>query len=198
MISSHNIMELVRNNNGFITTTMVVEAGYYRGSLKYLVDTGQLEKASRGVYTLPEVFEDEFINIQSRYKRGIFSLDTALFLCDLTDKTPCRYHMTFPYTYNLTKPKENGVLCSSAREPFYSLGVEEITSPSGNKIRAYSAERTLCDILCPKNHVDVQVIATAFRRYISRLDRNIPLLSYYAKKLKCVESKLRAYLEVLL
>ena len=45
--------------------------------------------------------------------------------------------------------------------------------------------------------VDIQVVAEAFKRYANRLDKNIPALSEYGKILK-VETKLRAYLEVLL
>ena len=75
MTDSQKLLELAEQNNGIITTAMVVEAGISRGTLKYLSDTGGLEKASRGVYTLPEVREDEFVNVQSRFKRGIFSLE---------------------------------------------------------------------------------------------------------------------------
>ena len=52
---------------------MVVVAGFH-GSLKHLADSASLERASRGVYTLPEVWEAEFVNLQSRYKREIFRL----------------------------------------------------------------------------------------------------------------------------
>lgn len=197
MNHSQEILNLAKQNNGVITTEMVVVAGFSRGSLKYLTDNGKLERVSRGVYTLPEVLEDEFVNIQSRYKRGIFSLDTALFLCDLTDRTPGKYHMIFPGTYNLSRPKADGILCNGSREPSYSLGVEELTTPSGNIVRAYGAERTLCDILKPRNHTDVQIITDAFKRYVARREKNIPLLSKYAHMLS-VEERLRAYLEVLL
>ena len=37
----------------------------------------------------------------------IFSNETALFLLDLTDRTPNRFDMTFPATYNLTNVKKN-------------------------------------------------------------------------------------------
>ena len=197
MTDSKQILELAKQNNGVITTAMVVNAGFSRGSLKYLSDIGSLERASRGVYTLPEVWEDEFVNIQSRYKRGIYSLDTALFLCDLTDRTPAKFHMTFPGTYNLSNPKQEGILCCGSKEPFYSLGVTNLTTPGGNKVRCYSAERTLCDILKPRNHTDVQVVADAYKRYAARKEKSIPLLSEYARTLK-VEEKLRSYLEVLL
>ena len=197
MSASKAIMELAKQNNGVITTAMVVAAGYSRGSLKYLSDNGILEKSSRGVYTLPEIWEDEFVNLQGRYKRGIFSLGTALFLCDLTDGPPNSYHMTFPGTYNLTSPKSEGVICNGAKEPLYSLGITEVKTPGGNTVKAYNAERTLCDILRSRNHVDVQIVSDAFRRYSGRKEKNIPLLSEYAGILK-VENRLRSYLEILL
>lgn len=197
MSHSQEILSLAKQNHGIITTAMVVAAGLPRGSLKYLADNGRLEQASRGVYTLPEVWEDEFVNIQSRYKRGVFSLNTSLFLCDLTDRTPVKYHMTFPSTYNLSGPKNAGILCGGSREPLYSLGVEDLATPGGNTVRAYGAERTLCDILKRRNHTDIQIIADAFKRYAARKGKNIPLLSEYAHILK-VEDRLRSYLEVLL
>lgn len=197
MNHSLEILNLAKKNNGVITTAMAVAAGFPRGSLKYLADNGKLERASRGVYTLPEVWEDEFVNIQSRYKRGIFSLDTALFLCDLTDRTPGKFYMTFPSTYNLSRPKDNGILCSGSREPLYSMGIEKMTTPGGNIVRAYGVERSLCDILKPRNHTDVQVVTDAFKRYAAGREKNIPLLSEYARAIK-VEKRLRSYLEVLL
>ena len=197
MSNSNRILELAKQNNGVITTSMVVGAGMPRGSLKYLADTGLLERSSRGVYTLPEAWEDEYVSTQSRYKRGIYSLDTALFLCDLTDRTPIHFNMAFPATYNLTNPKQEGILCRGAKEPYYSMGITEKNTPGGNRVRCYSAERTLCDILKPSNHVDVQVVSNAFKQYVARKEKNIPLLSEYAVILH-VEEKLRAYLEVLL
>ena len=194
---SQKILKIAQQNNRIITTEMVTAIGIPRGSLKYLADRGELERTSRGVYTVPGVWEDEFVNLQSRYKRGIFSLSTALFLCDLTDRTPEKYHMTFPGTYNLSGPKAEGILCCSAKEPFYSLGIEKMLTPGGNAVRAYSAERTLCDILRTKNHTDIQIVSEAFKRYVADKKKNIPMLSEYARLLK-VEEKLRSYLEVLL
>ena len=184
-------------NNGLVTTAMVVKEGIPRGSLQYLVKQGRIKRASRGVYTLPGIWEDEFVILQSRYKRGIYSLDTVLFLTDLTDRTPIRFNMTFPYGYNLINPKADGILCRGIRSSLYDIGISELVTPSGNTIRGYSVERTLCDILQPRNHTDIQIITEAFKRYIKRTEKNIPLLSEFAKLLK-VEDKVRSYLEVLL
>lgn len=197
MDHSQEILKLAKQNNGIITTAMIVEAKIPRGSLKYLADKGCIERTARGVYALPDAWEDEFINLQNRYKSGVFALETALFLCDLTDRTPLEYRMFFPATYNLTSPKNAGIICSNAKEPFYSMGVQELTTPGGNMVKAYSAEKTLCDILRSRNHIDMQIISDAYKQYVTRKDKNIPLLSEYANVLR-VEKRLRAYLEVLL
>ena len=191
------ILEMATYNNGLVTTAMVVKEGIPRGSLQYLVKQGRIERASRGVYILPEVWEDEFVVLQSRYKRGIYSLDTVLYLTDLTDRTPIRFNMTFPYGYNLTYPKADGILCRGIRSSLYDIGISELVTPSGNMVRGYSIERTLCEILQPRNHTDIQIITEAFKRYTKRTEKNIPLLSEFAKLLK-VEEKVKSYLEVLL
>ena len=105
--------------------------------------------------------------------------------------------MTFPGTYNLSGPKSEGIVCHVMKGPLYSLYITELSTPGGNLVRSYTAERTLCDILKPRNHIDIQVVSDALKRYVSRKEKNIPLLSKCARELK-VEAKLRTYLEVLL
>ena len=197
MGATEEIIKMAKENNGTVTTAMVVAAGFSRGNIKYLVDKGMIEKSTRGVYILPEVWEDEIFNLQCRFKRGIYSHETALFLWDLTDRTPNRYNMAFPVNYNLTKPKEENIRCVQCKGEWYELGLAEVTTPGGNIVKVYNAERTLCDILRTHSGVDIQIVTEAFKRYTSKTEKNIPVLSEYAKILK-VEEKLRAYLEVLL
>ena len=95
MSNSNKVLTIAKENNGTVTSAMIQSAGIARQYLKLLVDDGSLEKVSRGVYVLPEVWDDEFFNLQSQFKKGIFSNETALFLHDLTDRTPLAYAMTF-------------------------------------------------------------------------------------------------------
>lgn len=194
---SDQIIQLAKENNGVITSAVISEKGILRGNLKNLVDSGRLERTVRGVYILPEIWEDEFVNLQARFKKGIFSNETALFLWDLTDRTPNRYDMTFPGSYNLTNAKKEGIVCLTVKNGWYNEGAVQVKSPGGNIITVYSMERTLCDILRKRNGVDTGVITEAFKCYMSRVDKNIPLLSEYAKKFR-VEERVRRYLEVLI
>ena len=80
------------------------------------------------------------------------------------------------------------------KQEWYDEGKTQIQSPGGNKIMVYSMERTLCDILRKRGGIDKGIVAEAFKRYVVRTDKNIPLLSEYAKKFH-VEDKVRTYLE---
>lgn len=194
---SEQILKLTRENNGIITSADITHKGILRGNLKALADAGKLERTTRGVYILPEIWEDEFINLQSRFKRGIFSHETALFLWDLTDRTPNHFNMTFPETYNLTNVKSEGIFASTVKRDWYEVGKTHVKSPGGNAITTYSMERTLCDILRRRSGADTGVIAEAFKRYIALKHKNIPRLSQYSK-LFHLETKVRRYLELLL
>lgn len=191
------ILNMAKENHGTVTSSMVDAAGFSRGNLKYLVDTGRLDYISRGIYILPDVWEDELYSIQSRFCKGIYSGETALFLLDLTDRTPISFSMTFPASYNVTSAKKEDIRCSMVKEPFYSLGITEVVTPGNHYVKCYSMEKTLCDILKPRANTDIQVIAEVFKRYVNRRDKNIPLLSEYAKQMG-LEKRIRAYLEVLL
>lgn len=136
-------------------------------------------------------------NLQVQFKRGIFSGETALFLNDLTDRTPNRYQMTFPIGYNVASLKKENVKAIRTKEEFYELGVITVLTPAGNPVRAYGREKILCDILRGRSNTDIQIVSDAFKQYAKSDNKNIPLISEYAQILR-VEKRLRSYLEVLI
>ena len=196
MDNTKKILNIAIENNGIITSAKVTEQGISRTYLSQLVRSGELQKVDRGIYALPEAWEDEFYILQARYPAGIFSHESALFLLSFTDRTPSVITMTFPYGYHAQTLKGKVIIKKANRE-FYELGVEEILSPNGHTVRVYSIERTLCDILRGKNAIDIEQNLPAIKKYTNSSEKNIPLLIEYAEKLR-VLNKLRKYLEVLL
>lgn len=194
---ANKILKMAHDNNGVVTSTQVTKAGIFREHLRGLIDKGLLERSECGVYIGPTVFNDEMFNLQTRYKRGIFSLCTALFLLDLTDRTPVYFSMTFPLAYNTTALKSESAKCYRVKEALSDLGIIDIKSPGGDTVRCYNAERTLREILKTRSNSDIQMVTDAFKSY-TRLDgRDIPQLSKFAKLFN-VEQKLRSYMDVLL
>lgn len=196
MTDSEKILKFAEENGGTVTTQQINELNIHRTTLKVLVGKGLLEHSSRGVYILPTQFDDEFYSLQVRYKKGVFSNGTALFLLNFTDRTPIKFDMTFSASYN-TSLINNNVTTHRVKEELYKMGIIAVSTPCGNKVNVYCIERTLCDILQKRNAVDIQVITAAFKAYSKCKERNIPLLSQYAKMFR-VEKKVRPYLEVLI
>lgn len=188
----------VSESKGIIQTKDLTKRGIHPEQFqRYLKKGGKIEKVAHGMYVSVNDFTDEFQLLQTRFKRGVFSYETALFLHDLTDVTPFDYHMTFPQGYNNKHLVDAGVIPSYAVPNRYELGVITMESPSGNPIRVYDVEKTLCDMFMPGHKADKDVQLTALRRYMKRRDKNLSKLLYYTKILK-VEKILRPYLEILL
>ena len=155
-------ISLAKNNNGIITSSIADEHNIKRQILKYLVEKGQLFKSDIGVYILPDFLDDEYFNIQSRFKRGIFSGLSALYLLGLTDIIPNKITLTFPTGYNSTGASKVGIECVKSNN--YDIGICETVSLMNNKVRSYNAERTLCDILrkkCYHSPSDLRLLNTA-------------------------------------
>jgi predicted transcriptional regulator of viral defense system len=197
MTYSAQILKMAKDNNGIVTSAQITKAGILRGHIKSIVENGLLERSERGIYIIPTFLDDEMFNLQMRFKRGIFSHETALFLQNLTDRTPIKYAMTFPLSYNTSALDMQNVTYYRVKDEFYEIGIIRAISPSGNPIHIYNAERTLCDILKGRSKTDIQVVSDAFKKYVRLDKKNIPLLSDYSKIFR-VENRLRSYLEVLL
>ena len=58
MGATEEIIKMAKKNNGIVTTAMVVAAWFSRGNIKYFEDKRMIEKSARGVYILPEVWDD--------------------------------------------------------------------------------------------------------------------------------------------
>ena len=197
MDNIETISEMLAQNNGIITASQVTEANTPRHYLKKMLDMGLLVKVGRGIYIKPEMWEDEMYILQYRYSRGIFSHETALYIHGLTDRTPIKYTMTFPYGYHVQSLKQENVKIKKSVEDLYELGLTCGVSPYGNPIRLYDAEKTLCDIIKGNNSCDIQIVNQAMKQYARMPGKNIMQLFDYAEKVR-VKPKILSYMEVLL
>lgn len=187
---------LEASQDGIITTAQLTAAGIHRSVLQKLVEDGELYQYDRGIYLKKDAWEDDFYLLQKKYSRGIYSHDTALYLHGYTDRTPLQYTMTFPKGYNAPSLKQEPVIIKRVMPENYLSGIEEIISPSGNRIRVYDLERTLCDVLRGKGS-DIQIINDAMKRYAASKEKDLFKLMRYAEQLR-VKPKVLHYMEVLL
>lgn len=187
---------LEKSKNGIISTAQVSEAGIHRSILQELVKSGEVYRFGRGLYVRSNTWEDDFFLLHLKYGRGIYSYDTALYLLGYSDRTPAKYTMTFPKGYNAPSLKRENLIVKRVVPANYELGIIEIESPSGNPIRIYNLERTLCDILRGSGS-DIQIVNEAMKRYADSKNKNVHKLLQYAEQLR-VKPKILRYMEVLL
>ena len=122
-MSNHNIIfEMLEKNNGFVTTAQVTEAGVQRRILSELAAAKKIVRVVRGIYALPNVWEDEMYFLQYRHSKCIFSNETALYLHGLSDRTPQKYTVTVPHGYNATDLKRNNVKVKFTKHEIYDIG----------------------------------------------------------------------------
>ncbi|QUH26412.1 type IV toxin-antitoxin system AbiEi family antitoxin domain-containing protein [Serpentinicella alkaliphila] len=187
----------IKQKNGTILTSDLVDLNIPRVYLSKLVEMGKLERVSRGVYVSPETIEDEMYYMQCKYPRIIYSHETALFIHNLTDRTPFEYSATVPSSYKVVKNISENFKIYYIKRDLHSLGIIDGITSFGNKIKVYNVERTICDIVRSRNKIDIQIVNEALKGYIKLKSTDYRLLLEYARKFR-VEKLIKGYMEVLL
>lgn len=197
MSDLEKILKLVQKNDGFITTKEVVDNNLNKMALKRLCDGGLLERISTGYYSLPNIINDDYYKIISKSKNAVFSYTTALFLHDLSDRTPLYFDITVPRGYGGPLQNIDNVTLHYVNSNLLNLGMEIIKSPFGMNIKCYDIERTICDIIKDKKHMDKEIFTKALKWYAIRKDKDILKLVKYAKKLG-IENEVVEIMQVIL
>lgn len=191
------IQTILQNQNGMLFTQDFVKRGIPRSYLSILEKKGEIQRIGRGIYASASTIVDDMAALQSRYRKSIFSHETALFLLDLTDRSPLFFSVTVPSGYNATALKAYGAKVYFVKPALFSLGEITAKTPGGNAVKTYSLERTLCDLIRSRNQIDVQILHEALKRYVQRKDRDLDQLVQFSRLFR-IEKVLRTYIEVLL
>ena len=123
------ILKIVEKNNGYITTKEVVKNGIDKKFLTNMVKKGTLVRISKGYYGFPNYIEDEYYKIASKSKNARFSMATALYLHNLSERIPLLYNVTLPNDYSGVLQKQKNVIINFVNRNILDLGVVEMISP---------------------------------------------------------------------
>lgn len=197
MNNYEKIINLSKESNGYVSIKVIRANNINHKFLYDLVKKGDFEKVSKGLYILKDEFVDEYYKIHYASKYVVYSHATALYFYGLSDRVPLVIDITVPYFYNGSLQKNKNVNLKYVKREIWQLGINEIETPFGNKVKAYDVERTICDIIKNKDEVDIEIFTKALNRYVNLDEKDINKLIKYAKVLK-IEDKVREYMEVLL
>lgn len=181
-ILTDTIKQIMNTNNGMLSARMIEPLNISRQYLSIMENNNEIEKVSRGIYLSPNAFEDSYFSFQQKYKKAIFSHMNSLYFYGMTEEFPYKYTVTVPQSYHVDTVNEKCNVFYVSDE-IYEIGVTEVETPSGNKVRAYDKERCICDIIRSKGRMDPEQVKKSVRQYIQSKDKNVAKLSDYAKRM---------------
>ena len=147
-----------------------------------MLENNDIEKVSKGIYLSKTAFMDSYFLFQQKYKKAIFSHMNALYFYGLSEEFPYTYTVTVPKNYHANTVNEKCNVFYVSHE-IYEMGIVEIKTPNGNKVRAYDKERCICDIIKSKGRMDMEQVKKTIKQYTKCHDKDIAKLSMYAKKM---------------
>lgn len=200
MGKSNEIVRFIESAGGVVSAAQIKSAGFLPGSISHALKSGAIDRLTRGVYCLPEVFGDEFAAVSYRWRKCVISHGCALYLAGLSDRMPYTLDVTVPQGYNprgLTGEHPD-VRIYRINPDVYELGITKVKSPGGAMVRAYCAERAVADLILQRSSegADPQLVRDAVAGYFKRRDADLEGLARMCCALG-VEDAFRMYLEVL-
>ena len=151
------IKELMKFNNGYVTSKQITELGIHRMYLKMLKEKNIIEKIAPGIYINSSKIEDNYYVLNVEIPKIIYSHMTALYFHGLSIKAPDNiFDITVNYSYNNPKLKNHNVFY--VNNDIYNLGLTEVKTPMGNIVKAYDMERCICDIIRSINRMDLELV----------------------------------------
>ena len=172
----NQIKEYVKTSGGIVTSKYCREHNIPTIYLNRLVEEAFLFNAKRGIYLTKDGDYDEFYFFQLRYPKAIYSYNTALYFIDRTDKLPHTIDITVYNGYKFNEKMKN-VDVHYVDKKIYDVGIVEVETAYGNKVKVYSLERVLCDFLVHKNEIDSEDYLKLVQSYI--YDKNKDVSSFY-------------------
>ena len=176
------IESIMKMNNGYITSKELDNYGIHRMYLNIMWKKGIVEKVANGIYIDSNKIEDAYYVFSLSMPNTIYSHMTALYFHGLSIKAPNdKYDITVRKNYNSKHLKGHDVFY--VPDDIYELGLTEVETPMGNKVRVYDIERCICDIIRSKNRMDFEHVKYSIREYIKRKDKDLIKLTRYADKM---------------
>ena len=176
------LLEIMKKNNGFITTKEAGLNGISREHLSKLTQKGVIERARIGVYKLCDIDADTCYIYQIKHPPTIVSHLTAMYYHGFLDEEPKNIDFTV-YSKYTDDRRDKSIKLHYVNYDIHSFGLTKIKTKFGNEVNAYDIERSVCDIIKSNTKLDEKLFYTALKNYFNSDKCNIKKLLEYADKL---------------
>lgn len=193
------LLRALRSHGGWLHQREALALGVHPRWLSRLVQEGEVERVSRGLYRLPGgsgTANDSFIAASRAVPGSVVCLLSALAYYELTTSNPSEVYLAIPRTAWAPKVEYPPIRVFRFSPRMMSFGVAVVRAPSGS-FSIFEREKTICDAMRHRAVVGQDVVIEALRTYLrSPRLRNIDRLLETARRCR-VEKRIRPYVEAL-
>lgn len=191
-----NFINKINKNNGIITSKEAQKKGISRTTLKKMTDNKLINRIEYGIYITDKFVYDEYYIFQLKHNNIAFSYNTALYLLEISERTPSKMDVTTSRNNSLGYCKKE-VNIYRVNKEILNLGKIKVKTPYGNIVNAYNKERTVCDIINKKSNIDLEIANKSIKKCIKSKEFDANKMFEYAKKMKIYE-KVKNYMEAII
>lgn len=156
-----------RRQGGLMRMSQAVRAGIHRDTLRTMVERGELEKPSRGLYQLVDFrrpTHPDLATVAAKVPKGVICLVSALAFHNLTTQVPHEVHVAIERGCEPPRIDYPPVRSFRFSGRAFSEGIE--THDVGPVMaRVYSREKTVADCFKFRNQVGLETCLEALRNY---------------------------------
>jgi len=158
------VLQLVRKN-GWLRASDLADAGVPRAVLTRMAASGQLERAARGLYRLPDSGSSEhegLVTVASKVPQAVVCLLSALQFHGLTTQLPWQVWFAMPRGSHVPRLEYPPIRMVQFTGEAYTQGIET-HERDGVKLHVYSVAKTVADCFKHRNKIGMDVALEALK-----------------------------------
>ena len=195
----NQVKNIILQQGGIAKSADFVAVGISAVQVVSLCNEGLLERVRHGYYSLADhdIASEEQM-LAKLFPKGIVCVESALFHYGYSDYAPRKWSIAIPRSMSRTKLEDNILPLQTyyVQQDIYELGKTNDVF-NGVMLPVYDRERTICDCFKYRARLDNETFNKALNAYANDTNKNLQILSIYAKKLR-VYKKVTELMEVLL
>jgi predicted transcriptional regulator of viral defense system len=161
---TQRVLQLVRKN-GWLRASDLADAGVPRAVLTRMAASGQLERAARGLYRLPDSGSSEhegLVTVASKVPQAVVCLLSALQFHGLTTQLPWQVWIAMPRGSHVPRLEYPPIRMVQFTGEAYAQGIET-HERDGVKLHVYSVAKTVADCFKHRNKIGMDVALEALK-----------------------------------
>jgi predicted transcriptional regulator of viral defense system len=161
---TQRVLQLVRKN-GRLRASDLADTGVPRAVLTRMAASGQLERAARGLYRLPDSGSSEhegLVTVASKVPQAVVCLLSALQFHGLTTQLPWQVWFAMPRGSHVPRLEYPPIRMVQFTGEAYTQGIET-HERDGVKLHVYSVAKTVADCFKHRNKIGMDVALEALK-----------------------------------